>query len=775
VRIVTIRTKSTATANNYVTWAIVWLKKWRGKEFAYELSTCHGLIQQVFPCRLIYNKSDGATYSTVEDDGKPVRIEIPADHVETMSLLKAIERSLRHRSRRPFVSMDRSYYTSPRTPSAPHIVQVQGLKTNRPRSGDIIDWPESRTGSKRVLAEIGNTASSKIGSLYEEDLARQRHRVRTPNVQYLCEDSRSMSSGNDEFREQEGLDRKGYIRDGKQIDDEKRSGPIERHLDILPWDPDSDDEMPLNHGFQHLQNDIMIRDHHDGTTLVSSDDEGSIFSIASLASSATDLSKASGFSIVQIATATRELLAIFRDDEVLQSLYATAIHGKIGPRKFANNFRRLLKIYSENLKEEANDRLDYLAAQLVALKARHIAEAIVERYQTVLAPTLSDGEPAIPDKRNDSSSDEDEHFQPGVDESVFDELTNFRDFLVESAAFKEFRTSLQQFVSSPKSSLKKPIKHREQSNNETLGLSLQVGTANNDRVHTAIQRRHFADTFSNYSLQHLLSDQPEIAATEIIDVNAEATEHFVYHHFMQMLEEDESLLSLHKSAFAWTRRKGFIAEYSHILRSFYASIENEAFGNLEAKLISRIRMISNWPRLARRICDNLNTVSSKGPERHGHDSAKRHAPISTTLDTNTPPMISATSKQDSNQTDVVEILADDVARTPTEVSRLKLDLRLLILPQNLRDVVLSSPRCLLKISSVNSSSFLNKIKARVEDSTRLEWDWWPLSPRAPDIAPGQFRLEWMVNRSILHTAAISKLTTTVWRSSFLSTYLFGAG
>ena len=43
---------------------------------------------------------DGNTYSTVEEDSKPVRVEIPSGYVEVSSLLKAIERSLRSRSRR---------------------------------------------------------------------------------------------------------------------------------------------------------------------------------------------------------------------------------------------------------------------------------------------------------------------------------------------------------------------------------------------------------------------------------------------------------------------------------------------------------------------------------------------------------------------------------------------------------------------------------------------------------------------------------------------------
>jgi hypothetical protein len=151
----------------------------------------HRCAQEV--ARFIYNKADGNTYST-EDTSKPTRVEIPAGYVEVSSLLKAIERSLRHRQRRAFVSMDRSYYVAPRTPSAGAVKPVSPVKrhasvkvsqdpktktkSSRPRSGEIVDWPASQPKAKRVLAEISNTANTKRGSLYEEDLAMQRRNAK---------------------------------------------------------------------------------------------------------------------------------------------------------------------------------------------------------------------------------------------------------------------------------------------------------------------------------------------------------------------------------------------------------------------------------------------------------------------------------------------------------------------------------------------------------------------------------------------------------------------
>ncbi|KAJ8116039.1 hypothetical protein OPT61_g2449 [Boeremia exigua] len=148
----------------------------------------HRLAQDV--ASYIYNK-DGKVYSTKEEDNKVVQVELPSTYVEVSSLLRAIERSLRHRTRRSFVSMDRSYAIPPRTSTMParqKSVKVEHekprTKSSRPRSGEVVDWPDK--------VEISNN-SPKRGSLYEEDLAKQRRsakynvEVREPSARDLRE------------------------------------------------------------------------------------------------------------------------------------------------------------------------------------------------------------------------------------------------------------------------------------------------------------------------------------------------------------------------------------------------------------------------------------------------------------------------------------------------------------------------------------------------------------------------------------------------------------
>ncbi|KAJ4349547.1 uncharacterized protein N0V89_008163 [Didymosphaeria variabile] len=153
----------------------------------------HRLAQDV--AAFLYQRSDGKAYSTVEEENKLVQIEIPSGYVQVRSLLKAIERNLRSRSRAPFVSMDRTYYVAARTPVRSRSVKVdQEMKhKSRPRSGEIVDWPSSPKKAQKLTVEVDN-ASSKRGSLYEQDIALQRRNaknykieVREPSVRDLRE------------------------------------------------------------------------------------------------------------------------------------------------------------------------------------------------------------------------------------------------------------------------------------------------------------------------------------------------------------------------------------------------------------------------------------------------------------------------------------------------------------------------------------------------------------------------------------------------------------
>ncbi|KAF2641056.1 hypothetical protein P280DRAFT_517286 [Massarina eburnea CBS 473.64] len=148
----------------------------------------HRLAQEV--AEFLYNRPDGETYSTTEEDNKLVRVEVPSGYSQVKGLLKAIERSLRHRSRTPFVSMDRTYYVAARVPTRAKSVKadtksvkvdqapkVKSIKPSRPRSGEIVEWPGMET---RVEVAAPH---KKRGSLYEQDVAAQRRHEKQYHVE----------------------------------------------------------------------------------------------------------------------------------------------------------------------------------------------------------------------------------------------------------------------------------------------------------------------------------------------------------------------------------------------------------------------------------------------------------------------------------------------------------------------------------------------------------------------------------------------------------------
>lgn len=77
----------------------------------------HSLAQSV--ASQLYKDRGGIVYSTAKEDHRLINVEIPRGFEHGLQLLRAIERSLRHRRRKPFVSLDRTYYVPPRIAPIP--------------------------------------------------------------------------------------------------------------------------------------------------------------------------------------------------------------------------------------------------------------------------------------------------------------------------------------------------------------------------------------------------------------------------------------------------------------------------------------------------------------------------------------------------------------------------------------------------------------------------------------------------------------------------------
>lgn len=195
-------------------------------------------------------------------------------------------------------------------------------------------------------------------------------------------------------------------------------------------------------------------DDSDRESIVSQVD--SIFSVASLASTASAFSAASGYSAAQIESATRELLRVFLENEVLNGLYKIAIlRMDVGPERLQRNIRRLLKLYARNLQSEAVQDLEKLAARLVQLKSAYVAHSIIQQFEvrsSVAAEAAPQPIAAGHQSQIDSSDEEDEVDEEevtpddAIDEDLIKDLIAFRKFLVEGAAFGIFQKQLEAFI-----------------------------------------------------------------------------------------------------------------------------------------------------------------------------------------------------------------------------------------------------------------------------------------------------------------------------------------
>lgn len=147
-----------------------------------------------------------------------------------------------------------------------------------------------------------------------------------------------------------------------------------------------------------------------------------------------------------------QILSILEFDEVLAPLYAVAIRNScIGPQRFENNFRGLLRSYARRLKEEALDSLEYLSARLVLSRARMLAIAIVEKHRN--QASLQD---VVKDRVIEGTTHEPEDIPEAEEENitgyeiVLADLARMRDFWIESSAFLTLRTELRKFVEDAK-------------------------------------------------------------------------------------------------------------------------------------------------------------------------------------------------------------------------------------------------------------------------------------------------------------------------------------
>ncbi|KIW04283.1 uncharacterized protein PV09_04580 [Verruconis gallopava] len=138
---------------------------------------------------LVYRRKDDKVYSRVRDGEREVRVEIPCNYEQTLSLLKAINRAIREGEKFPTRprSMDKNYLVEPRL--SPEQTEAPRLSMRRPYDTKLVEPKSSRPRDKLRRRERESSENlipdSNRGSLYNDDMRRlERAEKREQDVRY---------------------------------------------------------------------------------------------------------------------------------------------------------------------------------------------------------------------------------------------------------------------------------------------------------------------------------------------------------------------------------------------------------------------------------------------------------------------------------------------------------------------------------------------------------------------------------------------------------------
>ena len=151
---------------------------------------------------LLFRRKDGEVYSRVKDGEREVRVEIPHDYQQTLSLLMAINRAVRKGEKFPTKprSMDKHYYVEPRPTSSgkskrdsyEEDSQSPQLSMRRIYDTKLVEPKSPRPAPRPRRRERESTddltADSKRGSLYDQDMRQlERAEKREKDIKYNLE------------------------------------------------------------------------------------------------------------------------------------------------------------------------------------------------------------------------------------------------------------------------------------------------------------------------------------------------------------------------------------------------------------------------------------------------------------------------------------------------------------------------------------------------------------------------------------------------------------
>jgi tetratricopeptide (TPR) repeat protein len=231
--------------------------------------------------------------------------------------------------------------------------------------------------------------------------------------------------------------------------------------------------------------------------------------------------------------------------------------------------------------------------------------------------------------------------------------------------------------------------------------------------------------------------------------------------------ELEELRSLHKEAFSRFGTTRFQENYRRILKRYVLRLQDNARIPMEKDTVLVLRSRTNRRNIAQQIVNLIQAEgegSSKPLEELIRQPVEKLQLEDWAKNVYTPqdPELLDTIEVDAEGSEYsgeesdgeacgeerhypTIIQAERFLRTGFPFQMLVQDIRLLILPRLIREVVEHSPKDSIRLFSKNDTSLVNKFKAFVEDNSNMEWDWWPLTPRVPDLPSDKMHIRWTVS------------------------------
>jgi hypothetical protein len=184
----------------------------------------------------------------------------------------------------------------------------------------------------------------------------------------------------------------------------------------------------------------------------------SVFSLATMPS--TNLTTDTRLTADEMRTAIDELVCIFLEDTEIIYLFREAISKlHIASDRLNRNFRRLMKRFATNLKDEAQEAIDLDLANLILSRSSPIAEKIGSRFrqESSRLGAFPESLPEIfgssgvvfrfaEDIRDVSSDEENDVEEPEIDDRFASLVSHGRSFIAESAAFQKLRLEFRNFL-----------------------------------------------------------------------------------------------------------------------------------------------------------------------------------------------------------------------------------------------------------------------------------------------------------------------------------------